>query len=101
MLHSMLRQNRNKKSEIREITFLKIQKILFLKFLPDIAAVAEVGLGAFGGDNPVGIECFKYSFTLDEGGSIFIKVSKMAGSLLLKSLSLDFVEGTEKMMFLS
>ena len=33
MLHSMLRQNLNKKSEIREITFLKIQKILFFKFL--------------------------------------------------------------------
>ena len=29
----MLRQNLNKKSEIREITFLKIQKILFFKFL--------------------------------------------------------------------
>ena len=74
---------------------------LIFSTLPDIAAVAEIGLGAFGGDNPVGIECFKYSFTLDEGGSIFIKVSKMAGSLLLKSLSFDFVEGTEKIMFLS
>ena len=82
--------------------FTKLNKtILTFVSLPDIAAVAEVGLGAFGGDNPVGIECFKYSFTLDEGGSIFIKVSKMAGSLLLKSLSFDFVEGTEKIMFLS
>ena len=32
MLHSMFRQNLIKKSEIREITFLKIIKILF-KFL--------------------------------------------------------------------
>ena len=69
--------------------------------LPDIAAVAEVGLGTIGVADPLGIECFKYSFTLDDGGNIFIRASKRAGSFLLNSLPLDFVDGTEKIMFLS
>ena len=31
LLHSMLREDLNKKSEIREITFLRIKRIIFLK----------------------------------------------------------------------
>ena len=69
--------------------------------IPVIAAVAEMGLWAFCVVEPFGMECFRYSFTFEEGGNIFIKVSKMAGSFLLISLSPDIVDATGNMMFLS
>ena len=44
-----------------------------------------------------GIECFKYSNTLELGGNIFIRVFKIAGSFWVASGSFS----TGKIMFLS